>query len=237
MSGKSNNRPGIGLDSVYTWIFMAGTVLVLLCLFLPVIDQARVEKFDSLAREAEVPIGKERRRLDKKIEERRDVFEERQYKLDDKQSELTERMLELDKKLRKAKVEEQEKIREEIDKTQKAEATLREEMDTLRNDRDKSERSMKKEFRDDENKLKKLKREVKDKTDVLELEDKVLVEGSTRRAAYWYRWGRMIGLMLVSIAALGYLGPSQTLLQRIVGGVVIVLVVIVSLLNLVTRYL
>ena len=34
-------------------------------------------------------------------------------------------MLELDKKLRKAKVEEQEKIREEIDKTQKAEATLR----------------------------------------------------------------------------------------------------------------
>ena len=47
----------------------------------------------------------------------------------------------------------------------------------------------------------------------------------------------MIGLMLVSIAALGYLGPSQTLLQRIVGGVVIVLVVIVSLLNLVTRYL
>ena len=38
-------------------------------------------------------------------------------------------------------------------------------MDTLRNDRDKSERSMKKEFRDDENKLKKLKREVKDKTE------------------------------------------------------------------------
>jgi hypothetical protein len=42
------------------------------------------------------------------------------------------------------------------------------------------------------------------------------------RAPYWYRWGMMFGFMLLAAASLGYLSPTQPLIRRITGCIIIV---------------
>jgi hypothetical protein len=43
-----------------------------------------------------------------------------------------------------------------------------------------------------------------------------------RRASYWYFYGMMLGFLLLSFGALGYVHPSQPLPRRILGAVVLV---------------
>jgi hypothetical protein len=42
------------------------------------------------------------------------------------------------------------------------------------------------------------------------------------RAPYWYRWGMMVGFLLLAAASLGFLGPNQPTIRRVTGCIVIV---------------
>jgi hypothetical protein len=42
-----------------------------------------------------------------------------------------------------------------------------------------------------------------------------------RRAIWWYRWGTLLGFLLLAFGSLGYLKPNQPLIRRILGCVVL----------------
>jgi hypothetical protein len=44
---------------------------------------------------------------------------------------------------------------------------------------------------------------------------------SFRRSLYWYHWGTLFGFLILAVAALGYLHPSQSTIRRTIGAVVI----------------
>lgn len=43
---------------------------------------------------------------------------------------------------------------------------------------------------------------------------------------YWYRWGMLIGFILLALASLGYLRPEQPTIRRVVGAIVLVAMVL-----------
>jgi hypothetical protein len=57
-------------------------------------------------------------------------------------------------------------------------------------------------------------------------EDVEAAEIAQRRATYWYRYGTMLGFLLLTFGSLGYLKPSQPLIRRILGCVVLVAILL-----------
>ena len=51
---------------------------------------------------------------------------------------------------------------------------------------------------------------------------------SLHRSLYWYHWGALFGFVCLTIAALGYLHPSQSTIRRTIGAVVITGVVLLA---------
>jgi hypothetical protein len=128
-----------------TWLFGSGAFLVILYLFLPLIDQAKVRR-----REALVIVG-----------------------------EVREARLEADFK-KKEKTTDEEKTRRQ----QQKEAWERE------------------------------KNYLEDDVEAAEI--------GQRRATYWYRYGALLGFLLLAFGSLGYLDPRQPTVRRILGCVVLV---------------
>jgi hypothetical protein len=52
-------------------------------------------------------------------------------------------------------------------------------------------------------------------------EDLEAAEIGQRRATYWYRYGTLLGFVLLAFGSLGYLDPRQPLIRRILGCVVL----------------
>ena len=57
-------------------------------------------------------------------------------------------------------------------------------------------------------------------------EDVEAAEIAQRRAGYWYRYGTMLGFLLLAFGSLGYLDPRQPLVRRILGCVVLVAILL-----------
>ena len=73
-----------------------------------------------------------------------------------------------------------------------------------------------------------------------ERRDLLLAIDETRTAhdkwEYWYRWGMLLGFILLALGSLGYLQPEQPTIRRVVGAIVLVaMVLLIFLLFLVLR--
>jgi hypothetical protein len=58
--------------------------------------------------------------------------------------------------------------------------------------------------------------------------EKVKAEISAMEWMYWYRWGTLIGCLLLAAGSLGFLHPDQPQYRRVVGSVVLVALMVVA---------
>ncbi len=66
------------------------------------------------------------------------------------------------------------------------------------------------------------KRDDRNKDEIKRLEEKIHQDDlDSQMAGYWYTWGQLLGFLILSAAAIGWLDPRQNKSRRVTGGVVI----------------
>jgi predicted Zn finger-like uncharacterized protein len=92
----------------------------------------------------------------------------------------------------------------------------------IRDERQDKEMKLKKDVSPADEEIRRRARETwsKEKT---KLEDDVAELGvDAQRGHYWHTWGMLLGFLVLAAASLGYLTPSQPIIRRVIGAVVIV---------------
>jgi len=56
-----------------------------------------------------------------------------------------------------------------------------------------------------------------------------------RKSHYWYLWGMMLGFLLLTVASIGYLSPSQTRSRRVVGAIVVCSILLLTFITFVVQ--
>jgi hypothetical protein len=219
-----------------SWLFLAGLLLVLLFLFLPIIERAHVQAMEARVLDGEMAVKKIRRDLDARYREREEQLEEREARLKDTRQDLDERQNEITRRRNrvdrdrfdkdKGKNGDAQQLFDDEERLRKDEQTYREDREKFDEERNRSRSSLKKEYRFEEQKYRKAQQDWERKREVIEQEDKAALEATMLARGYWYSWGMLAGLMLLTGASLGFLMPQQPLIRRILGAIILAAVVL-----------
>jgi hypothetical protein len=247
---KSADHPTL-LVRLTVWCFLAGLLLVLLFLFLPVIDRARAQSADARILDGEREVKKMRLELDAKYRDKEDEFDEQAADLKDQRQALDARGRAISRRWKTLdrfgndKRFDKEAFERAADDRQKEIASIQteqrrldednkayqEKMDKIEEGRANLRKALRKEHKSEETKYRKALQDWQRKKDLIEIDRQAAEAGALERG-YWYNWGMLIGLLLLSAASLGFLAPQQPLVRRILGAIVIAAVILL----IVNRY-
>jgi hypothetical protein len=198
VSSGNANGPSFLLDWA-TWLLGSGALLTVFFLLNPVIDRAKSDY-----RQAEIAEGNQKQeaaRADMELKFRREN-EDADKKDRDFNDKIREEIRKNPNPPADERKEREDRIKEHNEKTTKEREKRTKEQNKKRDERRIEDRKW-------EDKRAKLRMEA------YEYETSVI----GRRA--FYTWGMMIGFFCLAVAAVGYLRPSQPLIRRIVGAIII----------------
>jgi hypothetical protein len=207
------------------WLYVPGLFFVLLFVFLPKIDEARIRRMELSYNDNNAPWKKKAIELEEKRNKKREESfnkKERDFKTDkaeydEKRRELYSRNPNDDTK---ATDEAKTKWNEEKKALDLEEIKIKDKEKVLRNEEGGLNFQLDKAVRADLEKLDKDKLEWKTKKQFLEL-DKQEVENAAKTRAIWYYLGQIFATIVLMLGAIGYLSPKESQLRRAVGVVTI----------------
>jgi hypothetical protein len=211
-----------------TACFLLGMVVVIACLALPKIDDARINGFSARTREGDIPFDRKIREITHKYEDKRQELDEPAKKKQEQIDSLNDRILELQTRANDSAADEtaRQAAQTELTKVQKERTDAETERTKLEDEATRKKNIQDREERKEKDKLKRDRKKWDREKEVIMEEEKVEAEVHKDSWNYWYQWATMAGFVLLSVGALGYLSPRESTMRRVVGSIVLVAIVI-----------
>jgi hypothetical protein len=219
------------------WLYVPGLFLVLLFVFMPKIDSARLERMRLSWSDNNAPWKKKEIELkEKRNKTEEEKFTKKKREWDYKNADLQEKRRELESRNPYNDTKSTEEAKKKWDEEKKAldteQTKLSDEKKTLDNEYGGLNYTISKSARPDQEKLDKERKEWETKVMFMQLDFQDAENAAKTRAIYYYL-GQIFATILLMLGAIGYLSPKESQLRRIVGVVTIgaVVLLVVALLN------